>query len=187
MCSSIFEFISDGWFFWSPISRQEGFLQLVLPQTHEHAFPLCKELLKRTQLLLDRITPDGLIAGPLPCAAALHTQPAGTNWIATGNSALRWDPVSGNGTATSLRSAILACAALRSAAGTMQPWPYFQHYCARLRMAFREHAQACSAFYGSAGLSAGWGALRRTVRCLQGHGSDAGCAGNISDRSGSIG
>src|SRR5262249_43733929 len=130
--TAIFESLPEGWLFGAPLSRKRGFIQMVLPFVSENPKDYCRYLVEGTRLLNPGNFRFGdLIAGPLPCAAALQNQLTGNDWIATGTSALRFDPISGDGTGTSLRSAILACASLRSLNATNSS-ACFEHYTRRL-------------------------------------------------------
>src|SRR6266446_10813657 len=90
----------------------------------------------------------------------------GSDWLTTGTSALRYDPISGDGTGTSLRSAILACAALRSATENSKSECYLEYYRRRSIAAFCQHLHACEALYESAGFSVAWNEELRSIRKL---------------------
>jgi len=162
--ATIFEFTKDGWLFWAPLSAEKGFLQLVLPRSGKNAVDMCRLALRRSRILKDAVALGECIAGPLPCAAALHSQLTGPDWIATGTSALRYDPVSGDGTGAALRSAILACATLRGAAENSCPQRYLGHYRQRLEVAFRQHLRICESLYNRVGLSDSW---NDEIACLR--------------------
>jgi len=151
--SAIFESLPEGWLFWAPVSNSTGFIQMVVPFFPEAPGQLCRDLMKHSRMIHCRnIEIGNMLAGPFHCGAAIHSQLAGDNWIASGTSALRFDPISGDGTGTSLRSAILACAALRATA-QFPPELCLQYYRTRLRAAFQKHIQACEALYQQAGLA----------------------------------
>lgn len=154
--TAIFEFIPEGWLFWAPLDARKGFLQLVLPRTQEDVTETCRLALKHTRILKHAIALGGCSAGPLPAAAALHSHLTGPGWIATGASALRYDPVSGDGTGASLRSAILACATLRACVTESDPRSYLEHYKQRLILAFQRHLMNCALLYENVGLSGIW-------------------------------
>jgi len=151
--SAIFESLPEGWLFWAPVSPSAGFIQMVVPFSPEDPAKLCHDLAKHARLIHGKnIAIGNLLAGPFHCSAAIHSRLAGDNWIASGTSALRFDPVSGDGTGTSLRSAILACAALRATA-QFPPELCLQYYRTRLHAAFQKHLQSCEALYQQAGLA----------------------------------
>jgi hypothetical protein len=154
--ASVFESQPEGWLFWSPISRRKGFLQMVLPGPMTGAAGICQRMLARTRLLNEHVALKELIAGPVPCSAALNDQLTGARWIGTGTSALRYDPLSGDGTGASLRSAILACAALRAAEENNHPEHYMEYYRHRLIIAFHQHVRACINLYRRAGFNSSW-------------------------------
>lgn len=154
--STIFEFVPEGWFFWSPIAAGRGFLQLVLPRSEDDATEICLMLLKHTLVLKHVVLLGECDPGPLPCAPVLHSQLTGPNWIATGSSALRYDPISGDGTGASLRSAILACAVLHSVFVGVDPESCLEYYSFRLRRAFCRHLRACESLYVAMGFNHAW-------------------------------
>jgi hypothetical protein len=152
----IFEVTPDGWLFWAPTSARDGFLQVVLPAPEPDVDGICRQMLGKTHLLKDHVRLGKPLAGPLPCAAALQSHLTGTNWIASGTSALRFDPISGHGTGTSLRSAILTSAVLRASMVKSDAKSYFEHYKQRSTQAFQSHIMNCLSLYMSAGLSEVW-------------------------------
>jgi hypothetical protein len=166
--TAIFEATSEGWLFWAPLSSREGFLQLVLPDAKADADEIVGEMLARTRLLKTRVALGQLSAGPIPCAAGLHSQLNGPCWIASGTSALRYDPVSGDGTGASLRAAILACAVLRAVTEDTDHAPYLEHYHRRLALALGQHLRVCESLYRGAGFCSGWDEEIRTIRRLSG-------------------
>jgi hypothetical protein len=154
--ASIFEFMPDGWIFWAPLSGRSGVCQFVLPRASGDSHDLCRGMLEDSVLLSRCVILDETIGGPLDCAASLNLDLAGTDWIACGGAALRYDPISGSGTATALRSAILACAVLRAINAASDPGPFVAHYAARLSAAFRQHVETCERLYSQAQFSSSW-------------------------------
>jgi hypothetical protein len=153
---TILELIPDGWLFFAPVSEKKGILQLISSRLHVNATAACRAALMRTRIVKEVSEVTKCIAGPIPCAPALHNQLSGPEWIATGTSALRYDPISGDGTGVSLRSAILACATLRAIHQYACPERYLRYYRERLRETFRQHLSICKSLYEAAGSFSAW-------------------------------
>ncbi len=162
----VFEFTPEGWVFWAPTAAREGFLQFVTPSAvgGEDA---CRVILERTRLLRDWVTCGAISRHALPCAASASTCFAEGRTLSCGAAALRYDPISGDGTGASLRSAILACAVLERARTMAVPAPVFDHLRARIGRAFVSHLNICERFYRDAELSRMWngeqGAMREAI------------------------
>jgi hypothetical protein len=73
-----------------------------------------------------------------------------------GAGAIRYDPLSGTGTAQALRTAVLAAAIIGSASAGTPPGPLCAHYNARLRTAFHEHLATCARLYPQAFQDPSW-------------------------------
>jgi hypothetical protein len=151
----VFEFTPAGWVFWFPVSRRKGILQFVLPAPPAAAPEVCRAMLDRT--ILGRAVRCGeILRAAVPCAAGLAARLTGERWLCCGRSAVRFDPVSGDGTGAALRSALLACSVVQAAANARDAAPYRDHYAGRLSLAFRKHLMACDRLYREGGLAEGW-------------------------------
>lgn len=106
--------------------------------------------------------PPGTVAA-IPAAPRLHLAPAleptnesPSGVLTVGAGAIRYDPLSGTGTAQALRTAVLAAAVIDADAGGTPVAALCRHYTARLRAAFAEHLAACAELYCSAFASSAW-------------------------------
>ena len=111
------------------------------------------------RLLEDSALVAPLIAGLGESSPGFETAPrqlarlAGPNWLACGMSAIAFDPICGDGSAQSVREAILAAAVLthqgdREALAT--------HYHSMLTASLRRHIQISGQFYATGGDSPWW-------------------------------
>lgn len=89
----------------------------------------------------------------------------GKQVVYCGSAAMCFDPISGDGTGACIRSAILACAAIRYAAEhPAQAADALAHYADRMAQAFQSHLNACAELYDGAELSAPWAEEKRAIR-----------------------
>jgi hypothetical protein len=158
----IFEFTRDGWAFWVPTGLRCGLVQFALPAQGNRAE--CDAIFANTRILRKWISIAGTQSASIPCAALAYSELVNGASISCGGAALRFDPISGDGTGASLRSAILACAVLRYASAAADPKQALDHYRFRIGLAFRGHLRICERLYEEAGLSIHWQAERAGIR-----------------------
>ncbi len=91
---------------------------------------------------------------PAPALAPTPARPHGR--LTVGAGAIRFDPLSGTGTAQALRTAILASAVVDADAAGIPAPPLCGHYARRLRAAYAEHLRSCAALYGTAFTGPAW-------------------------------
>ncbi|MFB7948952.1 hypothetical protein ACFC6L_29015 [Kitasatospora phosalacinea] len=91
---------------------------------------------------------------PAPALAPTPRQPHGR--LTVGAGAIRFDPLSGTGTAQALRTAILASAVVDADAAGIPAQPLCEHYAGRLSAAFAEHLHRCAALYATAFPAPAW-------------------------------
>ncbi|MFC8451443.1 hypothetical protein [Kitasatospora sp. NPDC057223] len=148
-----------GWLQLTPLGDGRALLQAMVPGPVERPAALLARLLAGSRLApLLRRAPNS--AAAVEAAPRLHPAPAtapaaaaagpAPGRLVVGAGAIRYDPLSGTGTAQALRTAILAAAVIDSAARGTPPGPLCTHYTARLAAAFREHLDRCAALYGEA-------------------------------------
>jgi hypothetical protein len=163
--SLILEFVPEGWVFWMPIGSRLGILQWFLPVATS-GDQLCTELWRTTKILRRWTAPAGEwhIRG-LPAAARIARRLVGPEAISCGSAAMRFDPISGDGTGASLRSSILASASIRYRdEHPRDAGKVLQHYESRMYRAFNGHIRSCIRYYSEAGLSSQWDNEHRTMR-----------------------
>ncbi len=112
--------------------------------------------------LAARLTGPPAIVVALPAAPRLHRAPATPpsdrtpGLLLVGAGAIRYDPLSGTGTAQALRTAVLAAAVIDSAAAGTPADRLCAHYTARLHTAFRDHLTTCARLYPQAFATPAW-------------------------------
>lgn len=162
--SLVLEFVPDGWVFWMPTGARRGIVQWMLPDS-AGGDDLCAELWRTTKFIRKWAVPQGAwITRALPSSARIGQGLMSRDAARCGSAAMRFDPISGDGIGASLRSSILACAAVRYMAE--QPGDVSlvsRHYESRMLRAFRDHIASCSQYYSAAGLSRRWGHERQTI------------------------
>ncbi|MFJ5546191.1 hypothetical protein [Streptomyces sp. NPDC093225] len=151
-----------GWAHLTPLGCGAALVQAMVPGPAGDPVALLARLAAETGLgALLRRPPRSAVA--VPAAPQLHPSPATApvgdvpGRLIVGAGAIRYDPLSGTGTAQALRTGILAAAVVDAAArGTAPPSALCAHYAARLRAAYAEHQRTCARLYGSAFPGPAW-------------------------------
>lgn len=149
------------WLHLTPLGNGRALLQAMVPGPAARPAELLGRLLATSELAPRLSHPPGN-AVALPAAPRLHLLPAtapspctpGTLLVGAG--AIRYDPLSGTGTAQALRTAILAAALIGSAAADTPADLLCAYYAARLRTAFQEHLTTCARLYPQAFPDPSW-------------------------------
>ncbi|MFF8717113.1 hypothetical protein ACF07T_37645 [Streptomyces sp. NPDC015184] len=161
------------WLHLTPLGGGRALLQAMIPGPATRPTELLERLLASSALAPAlRHAPETAVA--LPAAPRLHHTPVVPGRILVGAGAIRYDPLSGTGTAQALRTAVLAAASLHAMATGAPQGPVFTHYATRLRTAFHAHLATCAQFYPQAFASPAWqhetDACRRRVPPLRADG-----------------
>ncbi|MET8756036.1 hypothetical protein ABZW32_38980, partial [Streptomyces sp. NPDC004667] len=166
-----------GWAQLTPMGHGAALVQAMVPGPAGDPVALLARLAAETGLgALLRHPPRS--AAAIPAAPLLHPAPAtppsgdAPGRLLVGAGAIRYDPLSGTGTAQALRTAILAAAVIDGAArGTAAPRALCAHYAARLRTAYAEHQRSCVRLYGNAFARPAWSDELDAARALAAPGS----------------
>ncbi|MFC9735832.1 NAD(P)/FAD-dependent oxidoreductase [Streptomyces roseolus] len=161
------------WLHLTPLGGGRALLQAMIPGPATRPTELLERLLAGSALAPAlRHAPETAVA--LPAAPRLHPAPVVPGRILVGAGAIRYDPLSGTGTAQALRTAILAAASLHAMARGAPHGPVSTHYTTRLRTAFHAHLATCARLYPQAFTSPAWrheaDACRRRAPLLRGDG-----------------
>ncbi|MGZ9935256.1 hypothetical protein ACXNSR_35890 [Streptomyces sp. NC-S4] len=149
------------WLHLTPLGRGNALLQAMVPGPAAHPEKLLSRLLAGSALAPRLLGPPAA-AVSLPAAPRLHRTPATApstdtpGRLLVGAGAIRYDPLSGTGTAQALRTAVLATAVVHAAATGTSPEALCTHYARRLRTAFRAHLDTCARLYPQAFPSPAW-------------------------------
>ncbi|QES58171.1 hypothetical protein DEJ51_31845 [Streptomyces venezuelae] len=149
------------WLHLTPLGDGSALLQAMVPGPAAHPENLLGRLLAASTLAPRLLGPPAA-AVSLPAAPHLHRTPATAPTTRTpgrllvGAGAIRYDPLSGTGTAQALRTAVLATAVIDAAAAGTSPQALCAHYTARLQAAFRAHLATCARLYPQAFPSTAW-------------------------------
>ncbi len=153
------EAVPDGWLFLVPAGTGEGWLLGV-------GGPL-DDLLAQSGLIAPVVDAVGAASMPFLAAPRLHLPLCGDDWLACGTAALGFDPLCGDGTAQSVREAILASAVLIGIAEGGDRAALLTHYQSMLIAAMRRHLALCAQFYASGGTGDWWRAQHDAL--MDGH------------------
>ncbi len=113
-------------------------------------------LLSGSRLVASRAVGIGNWTGSFPAAPRIAAPLCGPGWLACGSAAMAFDPLCGDGTAHSVREAILASAIVRAAAAGEDAASLLAHYRSRLTAAFQRHLGVCLSYYRSGGAGPWW-------------------------------
>lgn len=151
-----------GWLQLTPLGSGDCLVQAMVPGPAEDPAWLLAQLLAESEAggVLSR---PPRTAAAIPAAPRLHLSPAlpptdasPSGLLTVGSGAIRYDPLSGTGTAQALRTAILAAAVIDADADGTPAAALCWHYTVRLRAAFAEHRGSCAELYGSTFTSGAW-------------------------------
>ncbi len=144
------EALAEGWLFLVPDGCEPGRGRLI-----GVGAPL-DALVARSRHIGPRITLHAAAPSNFHTAPRMLETRAGPGWLACGTSALAFDPICGDGTAQSVRSAILAAAVIRAIREGGDATRLRGHYEAMLLAAMRRHLRLCMQFYQSGGTGPWW-------------------------------
>lgn len=139
-----------GWLFWFPVGPSEGVIQVMLPDPTESPRERIQEALAASALASRKLWLDDNEVEVYRVAPSFRTNFREAGVVAVGSGAARLDPLCGDGTGFSLRTALLAAAVAdhcRRALSADAPW---RHYCSRVAAALAHHLRACDRFYSLA-------------------------------------
>jgi hypothetical protein len=146
------EAVDAGWLFLVPASPDEGRLRGWLMGVGG----ALDDLLADSRLIAPLVEPLGSSSIPFLAAPRLAMPLIGADWLACGSAALGFDPICGDGTAQSVREAILAAAVLTEMADGGDARALRTHYQSMLIAAMRRHLSLCANFYRNGGRSDWW-------------------------------
>jgi hypothetical protein len=139
-----------GWLFWFPVGPGAGIIQVMLPDSTEFPRECIQEALAASSLASQSLWLDDSEVQVYRAAPGFRTHFREARAVAVGSGAARLDPLCGDGTGFSLRTALLAAAVAdhcRHAPTAEAPW---RHYCSRVAAATAHHLRACDRFYSMA-------------------------------------
>lgn len=142
------ESLPSGWLFLVPETAGRGWLL-------GFGAPL-DELLDDSTLIAPHMTVEGDAKRPFDTAPRLTMPLAGDDWLACGTTAVRFDPICGDGTAQAVREALLASAMINAIADGGDKQALLLHYRSMLVAAMRRHLKMCAEFYAGAASTPWW-------------------------------
>jgi 2-polyprenyl-6-methoxyphenol hydroxylase-like FAD-dependent oxidoreductase len=151
------EVIDTAWLYCFPIGDNRACLQVTIPDSPD--LPpdrFMANILQKSRFLCDLVHGIDTPVSVLDSAPAVSRPLTGMHWISIGSAAVRFDPLCGDGTAQSMRTGLLAAAAVMLAISRNMPTQAVEHYAQRVEGTVGAHLRACSAFYGTAGFGASW-------------------------------
>ncbi|MFC3442214.1 hypothetical protein ACFOKF_13645 [Sphingobium rhizovicinum] len=157
---AMIEAVAGGWLYLVPAEAGMGWLLGVGGSIDN--------LLGQSALIAPVVDAAGGEAAPFLAAPRLHMPLHGDDWLACGTAALGFDPICGDGTAQSVREAILAAAVVTAIAEGGDRAALLSHYQSMLIAAMRRHLLLCAQFYANGGQGEWWRAQHDAL--VEGHG-----------------
>lgn len=145
--SCYIESLADSWLFYAPLDHNSAMLQACLPRLPTNPRRAVLDCLYYSQLIAPFVNQLAQVRY-FPAAPQLQLPLYGSRCLMLGQSAVKLDPISGEGTPFALRTGILAAAVIDgilhnpTAANTL-----LSHYQTRLTHSFLAHLQGCSEYY----------------------------------------
>jgi flavin-dependent dehydrogenase len=141
-----------GWWYYATLPKGRAVAVLftdadLLPRSLTQRERRWTELAGRTQLIagcLDSTSGGSRLVAAAACSGAL-ARPCGQRWLAVGDAAQSWDPLSGQGITKALNSAMAAVEVL-GPDGSFGSAP--DHYADRVAADYRDYLRVRSAYYG---------------------------------------
>ncbi|HUD92081.1 hypothetical protein [Sphingobium sp.] len=153
------EAVAGGWLYLVPAGTGEGWL-LGVGGT-------IAALLGQSALVAPVVDAVGAASTTFCASPRLHLPLHGADWLACGTAALGFDPICGDGTAQSVREAILAAAVVIAMAEGGDRAALLTHYQSMLIAAMRRHLLLCAQFYANGGTGDWWRAQHEAL--MDGH------------------
>ncbi len=151
----VMESVAEGWAFLLPAGGGLASLQFVsIPSSTMP--PSAADLGAATRTIRDAIGKAGPWSEPIPCMPHVRLPPAGIGWLAVGEGALGFDPISGDGIGHVLRGVVLAATTLHDIASGKDMAGCLDAYEHTLCRALAQHLRTCLGLYRDAPLAAAW-------------------------------
>ena len=149
------EAVEDGWLFMIPSGAETGGLLAI-------GAP-CAHLLDQSRHLAPRLVLDASKTAQFDTTPRMLRTMAKEGFLACGSASMAFDPICGDGTALSVRQAILVSAIAVACHEGEDAEPLLGHYRAMMTAAMRRHLRLCSEFYASGGTGPWWRAQQEAL------------------------
>jgi flavin-dependent dehydrogenase len=151
------EAVPKGWVFLAPIEKDRALIQAMVPMTPSDPSLVLMDLLGQTQIIKTCVSDTLGDISIFKAFPKISAPLCGQGWITVGDSAVSFDPISGDGIGYALREAILATGAINAIASGLSMSDCLHHYTLRLYKTFLSHLRECYRYYYSGGfLSSEW-------------------------------
>jgi len=141
------ETLHDGWLLLTPIGENKGILQAMIANYKFEPHIVIENMLKRAVIIKSQIS-HSIGSVSLFDAFPQITDPlCGFKWISIGDSAISFDPLSGDGIGSALKCALLASGVINGISQGMSKEKCLNHYSTRLRKALVDHLGECLRYY----------------------------------------
>ncbi|MEB3283144.1 MAG: hypothetical protein VKK42_29910 [Lyngbya sp.] len=159
------ETVADGWIFLAPLGEHRALLQCMVPIVREEPSQMLIDLLEKShsiKSLVDSFLGSITVFQAFPQILTSLCEP---KWIAVGDAAISFDPISGDGTGYAIRGAILATSVINGITSqSLLNNQYLHHYTQRLHKTFLSHLQECLKYYSAAFSSSAWKAEIKLIQ-----------------------
>lgn len=159
------ETVADGWMFLVPLGEHRGLLQYMVPIVREEASQMLMHSVEASQTIKSLVDSFLSSIAVFPAFPQMLSSLCSHQWIAVGDAAISFDPISGDGTGYAIRGAILATSVMNSIAfQNLANNQYLHHYTQRLQSTFVSHLKQCLKYYSAAFSSSTWKAETKPIQ-----------------------
>jgi hypothetical protein len=150
---SVFETVPRGWLYLSPIHGRKGVLHCV---TCEGDSDSVHAMLAESREIGPRIGSIENCYGPFAASAEFAYPEQASATLPCSQGIFRWDPICGDGTGASIRSALLAAAGVKAIQAGADISAVRDHVITRSAVAFGSHVATCENLYESSNFDRSW-------------------------------
>jgi flavin-dependent dehydrogenase len=148
--SSWIETTMDGWIYLAQLGERKGLIQAMIVDQLS-----LEEILTKTHIIKRYITKKFIQKACFNGSPTLLNEPCGPGWMAVGEAAISFDPISGEGVGNAIRGAMWTSSILKAVISGFSAVDCLKHYSYRLKKAFFHHLNECINLY-SIFSSASW-------------------------------
>ncbi len=159
------ETVADSWVFLAPLGEHRALLQCMVPIVTEEPSQMLMDSLEKSHSIKSLV--DSFLSSitVFPAFPQMLTPLCEHQWIAVGDAAISFDPISGDGTGYAIRGAILATSVINGTASqSLVSNQYLHHYTQRLHKTLVSHLQECLKYYSAAFSSSTWKAETKPIQ-----------------------
>lgn len=157
---SCMESVPDGWIYITPIEKQKVLIQAMVLNVSKSNSHILKNLIEKSNLIRNYLSSSDIEQNQTSISYAspqISDPVCGYRWLSIGDSAVSFDPISGNGVGYVLKGTILAVAVINgNSLQNISTEECLNHYKLRLKKSILDHLKECTRYYSSTFTSKEW-------------------------------